>query len=768
MVRSRRFRPLASLLSLGLLVACTKPAAPVTPPSGDAAETKPAFENPGGMWMPSQLASHAAQLKELGVEFEPAALTDPTAFPLAAIVSLGGCSASFVSGQGLIVTNHHCVTGELQHNSTEGNNLLVNGYVAKSRADELAGGPGARVYVTSGFEDVTARVQEGLEAIEDDAARSAAIAAKRGELATACMAGKPDTRCEVVSYFDGAQFFQIEQLEIRDVRLVYAPHAGVGVFGGEVDNWQWPRHTGDFSFLRAYVGPDGKPADPSADNVPYQPPHHLKIATTPLQPGEFAMVAGYPGITYRLQTAAEVREAVSWRYPRDIERYDANIALYTELGAARPELQIKAASRMRGLNNYRKNFQGMLDGLVGGGLADRKAALENELRAWIDADPARKTKFGGVLPAMDALAQQREGYRDHDSAVQEITRASQLLRIADALHDVTVGHPSGEPADPRRVAEARRRIEGFANSYDPQLDAAVLGLALRRAAALPEGQRPTAVIDGLLGSAGKVPLDDAKVDQALAKLFARSKLADPATQAKLLQSNPKKLAASTDPVLKAYGRIRAALDQVEAHARAYDGAMSKWRPLYIEALQQFSPEPVAPDANGTLRVSYGTVRGYTPKGRSEPYLPFTTMSEMVAKHTGTEPFILPPPVLEAAKAKRFGPYFDARIGDLPVDFLADLDITGGNSGSATLNGRGELIGLAFDGNYESIASDWLFIPEVTRSIHCDIRFALWMMDAVDGADHLLVEMGVTPAIDANTPASPVGAAAVPAAATASP
>jgi hypothetical protein len=763
---------LVAALALFAPSACTKSQPAPKPPAADAADATPPFQNPGGMWMPSQLASHAQTLESLGVEFDPAALTDPTAFPLAAIVSLGGCSASFVSPEGLIITNHHCVTGQLQHNSTPEKNLLVEGYLARTRADELPGGPKARVYVTSAFTDVTEQMVAGTAEIAADDARADELHRREAKLEAECEAKKADTRCTVASYFDGAQFYLIEQLAIRDVRLVYAPHSGVGVFGGEVDNWRWPRHTGDYSFLRAYVGKDGRPADPSADNVPYRPPHHLKVASTPLKPGDFAMVAGYPGSTYRLKTAAEVGEAVEWRYPRDIARYDSYIALYTEMGKRRPELAIKAASRLRGLSNYRTNFQGMLDGLSAGGLAKRKAATEADLRKWIDADPGRKASYGDVLPQMDALAEARKAHRDHDAVVQEIAKASPLLGIAAILHEVARerSKPEAERTpgfDTKKLAEVESEIESLAGRYDAELDAALLGLALRRAAALPDGQRPDAMIEALVGKAAQAPLDEAKLDKALAKLFAKTRLADPGARDKLLakatsgsQLDPR------DPVLAAYARMRPVLEEVEKREKAYEGAMAKLRPKYVAALRELSPGPIAPDANGTLRVTYGTVRGYRPRPDAEEYAPFTTVSQMVAKHTGEDPFAAPTGVLEAARAKAFGPYLDQRIGDLPLDFLADLDITGGNSGSATLNGKGELIGLAFDGNYEAIASDWVFIPEVTRSIHVDIRYVLWMMDAVDGADHLVSEMGVTPAIDPAKAATPPAAAPAPATAAA--
>ena len=358
-----------SLAAVSLAWACatTSGDAGTDAPGGDTqadGAAAPKFENPGGMWMPGQMTEHGQTLKDLGLAYDPAALTDPTSFPLGAVVSLGGCSASFVSEEGLIITNHHCVTGALQYNSTPEDNLLVNGYLAKERGTEKWAGPTARVYVTTAFTDVTNEVLGGTDAIDDDKKRSEEIGKRRKDLVAKCEEGKADTRCRVASYFEGAQFFQIEQLEIRDIRLVYAPHAGVGVFGGEIDNWRWPRHTGDYSFYRAYVGKDGKPADHSADNVPYKPPHHLELASQPLKAGDLVMVAGYPGRTTRHKTADEVRNAVDWYYPYAIKRFEQYIEVLEALAKEDKGLAIKAASSLRGLNNVLTNNKGMLDGLT--------------------------------------------------------------------------------------------------------------------------------------------------------------------------------------------------------------------------------------------------------------------------------------------------------------------------------------------------------------------------------------------------------------------
>ncbi len=709
---------------------------------------KPAFENPGGMWMPTQMAAHAQSLKDAGLELDPAVLSDPTSFPMGAIVSLGGCSASFVSNEGLIVTNHHCVGRYLQSNSTPENNLIENGFLAAARTDEKSGGPRARVYVTQAFTDVTDKVLGGLDDNASGEERYKAIAERRKQLINACEQDRPDTRCLVSSFFEGAQFFQIEQLKIRDVRLVYAPHPGIGVYGGEIDNWRWPRHTGDFAFLRAYVGKDGKPADFAEDNIPYTPPHHLKVASEKVQQGDFVMVAGYPGRTTRLKTAGEVREAADWYYNYRIKMFEEYIAVLEKLSAEDPELKIKASGRLRGLNNYYTNYKGMRDGLNQGGLAAEKEKLEAELQAWIDGDEARKARYGDVLKKIADLNATRKQTRETDTAFDEVVGGSTLLGIA--LDLLTWADERGKPDAERKrgyqdkdVADDEVSYRSMQKTYDPRLDRATFKLFLTRAAQLPEDKRPS-VLTAIVGKT----VDEAAIDRALDKLYKKTKLGDPEVRVKLLKSaSTKKLAKNSDPFIKLALTIKADVDAVQARDEAFAGAMAALRPTYVAALREFSGGNLAPDANSTLRITYGTVRGYTSPGKTEPYKPFTTVSEVVQKHTGEDPFNAPASLLEVANAKNWGPYAHPDRGEVTVNFLADLDITGGNSGSATLNARGELTGLVFDGNYESIASDWVFTPAITRSIHVDIRYALWIMDAVDKADHLLKEMGVEPAID---------------------
>lgn len=753
MVQSSRvhlvsFSLLVGCVSLGW--ACEKPQdtpptdTPVAPTDAGAGEVS--FANPGGMWMPGQLATgdHAQILESLGLEYDPAALTQPTQFPLGAIVSLGGCSASFVSPEGLIITNHHCVIRALARNSSKDENLIEDGFLAKTRAEERWAGPGQKVYVTSSFTDVTDQVLGGLEDIADPEARWEEMQTRRRNLAKACEAAKTDVTCKVASYFEGAQFFQIEQLALRDIRLVHAPDAGIGVFGGEIDNWRWPRHTGDYSFYRAYVGPDGKPADHAPDNVPYQPKHFLKVATEDLDEGDFVMVAGYPGRTSRLKTAAEVEEATTWAYPRRIARYEQYLAALDAAVGDDPTLAIKANPRRRGLSNGLTNAKGMLDGLGKGGLAQTRKQQEAELQMWIDADAQRKAAYGSVLADLAALDVGAKATRETDAAFEELRRSSSLLGRARRILVAAEQREKGEGPTAEDIAEAQTKLEEAQSGYAREIDRAVLQMNLTRAAALPAEQQPAALklfVDADL-------VDAAAISKAIDRLYAKTKLEDPKQVLKLYRgAKLKQLERSKDPFIALTLALAPMIEAYDKTQAERAGKLAVLRPRYIAALREFAAskgETLAPDANSTLRVTYGTVRGYSSGGND--YTPFTTVSQMLAKHTGEEPFDLPERARSAIETGNFGPYVDPELDELPIDFLADLDITGGNSGSPTLNARGELIGLVFDGNYEAMASDWVFMPDITRSIHVDIRSVLWVMDAVDGADHLLTEMGVTPAI----------------------
>jgi len=320
----------------------------------------------GGMWMPQQMVDLAPRLKKLGFQGNPKAFADLTGMPMGAIVSLGGCSASFVSDTGLIITNHHCVTGALQYIATPERNTVKDGYLAATLADETWAGPGSRVLVTVAVREITKDVVGKLPAEQGDLDRELAIEKRTKELTAACE--KEGLRCRVASFFEGLKWFEIAQVELKDVRLVYAPPSTVGNFGGEIDNWRWPRHTGDFAFYRAYVGKDGKPAAFDKANVPFKPRHYLTVDPAGASPGDVVVVAGYPGRTARHVTAREMKDTIEWSYPRVVRRFGDMLAILAEQSKGSKETEIKVALRVRGLANSMKNRQGILEGAKKGKL----------------------------------------------------------------------------------------------------------------------------------------------------------------------------------------------------------------------------------------------------------------------------------------------------------------------------------------------------------------------------------------------------------------
>lgn len=704
-----------------------------------------------GMWMPQQMPELAGRLRALGYEGDPKAFADLTGFPMGAIVSLGGCSASFVSPEGLIVTNHHCIQAALQFNSRPDRNLMVDGFLAAGRADELPSGPGSRVFVTVAVEDVTAAVTGDIPAGTTGRAYYDLIE-RRQKALTAEREKQEGYRCTVASFFEGLRYFAITQLEIRDVRLVYAPAAGIGNFGGETDNWQWPRHTGDFSFLRAYVSKDGKPAAYSPDNVPYRPKHWLKVSGRGASPGEVIFVAGYPGRTARFNTFESVRETVEFSLPRTIRRNTEQIGLLEKVGSGDPETALRVSTRIRGLNNSLTKTRGVHEAMVRGGVLGQKEDSEKALLAWIAADPARQTKYGRVITEIGALNAERVRTRERNLLLGEFTGGAGALGAAETLHRLAVerAKPDAE-RDPfyqqRNWPRTRESLDRLQRSIDRKADRAMMEYNLAAIARLPAGAR-IEILDRMIGLAAGQPEAEAvaKISAWVERQVAGSKLYERDFRLGLFEKTPAELAATGDSLLVLAAALAPLQEEIRNAAKDLGGRLARITPVYAEAVLAQAGGLVSPDANSTLRVTYGTVKGVESRD-GLMYLPQTTLRGVAAKATGTGEFNAPAAQLAAIKALRGGkatPYADSRLGDVPVNFLSTVDTTGGNSGSATLNARGELVGLLFDGTYDTVASDYFYDKIRTRSIHCDTRYMLWVMAEVDGAAHLLREMTIVP------------------------
>jgi len=696
-----------------------------------------------GMFTPEQIPGLAGALRATGLKLNPESLADLTAFPMGAVISLGGCTASFVSPQGMVVTNHHCARGSVQFNSTPENNYLEEGFLAASMAEELPAAPGSRVYVTLEVSDVTEQVTGGLDPALEPRERLARIEQRRKDLIRECES-EPGFRCQAASFFGGLQYKRIKRLEIRDVRIVYSPADAIGKYGGDIDNWRWPRHTGDFAFYRAYVGPGGMPADYSKENIPYEPPHFLEVSASGLEDGDFVMAMGYPGRTSRYARLATVAQTFNWQYPLLTDFFDDWIRV---IEAAAPEgspKRILYESRLASLNNILKNLKGQLDGARRNDLLARRAQREAALNAWIGADPHR-AMLGQAIEALDALAEEgaaearRRFWYENALRPQLLGAALRLVRLAHERQKPDAERESGYQE--RDMAMLRQRMSVIDRRYDPAVDKAEWMFFMGRYLEQPEERRIAALDEAMRLDAG---MSEEQVSARLGEHYAATTLSSVEARLALMKASPGELQNSSDPFVRLAVALHGTQMEHEEADKARAGRRSLLRPQYMRAIinwRQSQGHSAYPDANSTLRVTYGSVMGGSPAD-GLLYEPFTRLEGIAQKDTGKAPFHSPARQLELIHAGDYGDYLLESIGSVPVNFLSDLDSTGGNSGSATLDADGKLVGLLFDGTLESVNSDWDFDPRITRTIHVDTRYMLWVMEKVDGASALINEMTI--------------------------
>ncbi|MDQ1120572.1 MULTISPECIES: S46 family peptidase [Pseudoxanthomonas] len=687
-----------------------------------------------GMWLPTQLPSLAEPLREAGFRGDPAALADVTQAPLSAVVKVGGGTGSFVSGDGLLVTNHHVAYGVIQYNTKAGANLIDDGFVAQARGEELPANPDFRVLVTTAFDKVTDQVLADAKGKTGRAYYDAVDAASK-RLVAACEAAG-NVRCSVATMDYGADFYRVTQLELRDIRLVYAPPRAIGNYGDEIDNFMWPRHAGDFTFLRAYVGKDGKPADYSADNVPYQPPAFLKMAIEGPKEGDFAMLAGYPGITYRNRTAAEFEAQVGHVLPARVAVFDALIAQIEQAGKANAEARTRYASQLQSLKNNRKRAAGELEGL------QRSDAAR--LRATDEAGMLAATR-GAQKQQIDQLQQllaQGQALGDRDLLLGLVAGQTQLLRSALTLERLRL--ESAKPDAQRETGYQQRDqalIEGqlkqVQRRYDAATEKALLTVLLGRYQQLPEAQR----VPAFDAAFGRTPAELAK---ALDALYGATTLGTESERLSRFAAARQGQPLADDALIALAAKLVPAQLELENARKTREGDLLRLRPAYMQALAAWRAKQGRasyPDANSTLRVSFGRVTPLAPRD-AVAYAPLTTVAGIVEKNTGTVPFDAPKPLLEAIAKGDFGSTADPVLKTQTVDFLTNLDTTGGNSGSPVLNAKGELMGLNFDSNWEAVSASWWYDPRYKRAIHVDARYIRWLLAKVYPAPALLREMGV--------------------------
>ena len=695
-----------------------------------------------GMWQPHQLPDIKQQLIEAGLKLNPDDMSDLSKFPMNAIISLGGCTASFLSPKGLVVTNHHCAYRSIQHNSSEANNLLQNGFVANKQSDELPAAPGSRVYITESLSDVTEQVTGNISSELSGNAYYEAVENNRKRLIAECEVSQ-DYRCTVSSFHGGASYVLIKLLTIRDVRLAYAPPSSIGKFGGDTDNWQWPRHTGDWAFYRAYVGKDGKPADYSEENVPYQNKAFLKVNANGVEENDYVMILGYPGTTNRYRSSLEVENTFTWTYPTAKKYREEFIEVIKSNSKAGSDERIKYESTIAGLANYAKNYGSMVESYKKGDMLQRKQQLESDLANWLAASPNMNAKYGASLLLLNQLISQSEANKERDLLLSYMGRTSlwssskRLFRLAFEKAKPDAERDRGYQE--RDMARFKQSVQAMNSRFVAEIDKAILKHFMAKYVELPTEQR-VKTVDTFFEIEGKSLV---KAFKKIDNMYAKTTLVDAESRLAMMEQDFTTLSKSDDPFMQ-FAASQFEYDMAEENkSKALAGKLQQVRPEYMKALIAFKKsrnEAVYADANSTLRITFGNVTGYSPQDGLQA-MPFTTAEGMLAKYVaGDDEFDMPASLRTAIEQKRYGKYLNEKLGSIPINYLSTVDITGGNSGSPSLNAKGEFVGVVFDGVYESIIGDWDYDPSYNRAIHASSTYMLWVMDEVDGAKRLLDEL----------------------------
>ncbi len=647
----------------------------------------------------------------------------------------GGCTAEIVSNQGLVLTNHHCGYDKIAELSSAENNYLKNGFWAKDKKSELK--PKSlyvRFFVR--MDDVSERILSKVNDQMSEAERNKAIQQEMALIEKENNEGGKYT-VSVRPFFQGNEYYYFVYQDFTDVRLVGTPEESIGKFGGDTDNWEWPRHTGDFALFRVYGDANGNPAEYSENNVPLKPKHHLPISIAGYKENDFAMILGYPGRTNRWMPAAGIEQNVKFAYPAWVEGAKTGMDVMKKYMDKDEAVNLAYASKYASTANYWKNRQGMIDALTKAGTVKTKADQEAKFNQWAN-QPANKTKYGDVVATINNYYDATNLKARHDNYLIQLLRTASYGQMPAVLGNALTGYAEANAA--KRVEmlpKVTELIENYYSEFHAPLEKEVLAAQLNLYAA-KGGEYGLAPMVAELKTSNNGNFTNFVNNAVENSIFSsRSKV-------EAFIKDPKSDVIANDPLFKLsmdmLTKIRARTDEQTELTNSYEKA---FRTL-VEGLRTSGLNTIKyPDANSTLRLTYGKVRALPADKRNDAKVNnYTTMDGLVKKYKkGDDEFDMPTKIIEMNKKKQYGRYAD-KAGHMPINFLTDNDITGGNSGSPVLNGKGELIGLAFDGNIEAMAGDVIFDPELQRTINVDARYILWLIDTYAGAKHIVEEMTI--------------------------
>lgn len=691
-----------------------------------------------GMWLLTQL--ELLQLQKKGLKIDLKTIYDPEKPCIVdAIVLLGGGTSEFVSKDGLMLTNHHVAFGSVQRASTEGTDYITDGFLANSMDEEIQA-PGLTAQIIKEMRDVTDEILAVVKDITDPIEKDKAINTKIQQMTDELEEDRDDVNAQIASMYNGKQYVLFVYQRFEDVRIVYIPPESIGNYGGDIDNWMWPRHTGDFSFMRVYMSPDGKGVKYSKDNIPYKPKYWLKISKDHLQDGDLTFTLGYPGYTTRYRTSNSVRWNLTYNYPEIVQRFQEIIDLLNEVTKDDPEGQIKIASLNRRLNNTMKNFQGKIEGMTKTNFLDKKIAFEKELMTYINSKPELKTKYGHILIDIENEYKKLKQNKLEEDFIQRLQSLSGTI-LETATNIYGFAREREKPADERDPNFSEKDVERIAErlhfqymSYHEPADKALFIKALKDASVLDTAHQITC-IDKIIRK-NKRP-----IEQFVEQAYQNTKLKNVEYTKSLFKKTSEELEKLDDPFISLVKDCYDLSDRVNDRYEKFGAAITELRKQYIDALYAWKGKSIYPDANRTIRFSYGPIAGYKPAD-AVWYEPFTTLKGVIDKNTGEEPFNMPIELEKLYQNKDYGQWMDPVLKDIPVAFTHIVDQTGGSSGSPVINAKGELIGISFDGNYEAMTSDWQYDNDIQRAISVDIRYVMFITEKLAGADHILKELDV--------------------------